>query len=519
MVIALPEVIVDGSTGHDGHHDVIHHALNSGQLNQGTFLGPNPWIDITHPDVGAVVGSDAYAPVQSALDRLTTGGVIFIPLGEFEKMSGTGWIIKGHGVSFIGCGTSDVLQGSTLSTSSGDMFLTVDERYRAKFSTLALVSKTGGGHIFNGGGTGSISQWQWDHVDLIQQNAAKSIFTGFATFSQCTWSNFSMSGPASASVAQFSVSAIDLANNTWSDGTVHCSPTASTWFFDLDFSGGSSAATSPIRFRDIIFETPNGGMIRTRGIDHVTIDGVEAWDLTGNLANDMIYLGTGSGGRTFHLAEIVGYARYGGSLNSHYDVNMQAGSGAGQVVLRDFGANAVAVNAPVSAVVAINSVGITWSNQLVDLVEVGYSSQTAVAGVFVGGVGITAHDGSPEGAVTGAPGTLCVDRTTGFLYRKLRATGTDTTGWFPVPAGQYDGGTWNIPSTLTGAASSQTFSVVSANLGDIVHASLDIALPASTFLVAQVTASNTITATFVNMSGSTQDPGSASIHFLIFRPE
>lgn len=64
---------------------------------------------------------------------------------------------------------------------------------------------------------------------------------------------------------------------------------------------------------------------------------------------------------------------------------------------------------------------------------------------------------------------------------------------------------WDPSSVSSGSAVSTTVTATGAAVGDLATASFSIALPAGCFLVAEVTATNTVTVTLVNVSGSSQN--------------
>ncbi len=71
----------------------------------------------------------------------------------------------------------------------------------------------------------------------------------------------------------------------------------------------------------------------------------------------------------------------------------------------------------------------------------------------------------------------------------------------------------NFPSTISGRTSSLTITLTNAVDGDNgIVSTINANTPAGTFYVARGTATNQMTITFVNLSGSTIDPASATFN-------
>lgn len=76
---------------------------------------------------------------------------------------------------------------------------------------------------------------------------------------------------------------------------------------------------------------------------------------------------------------------------------------------------------------------------------------------------------------------------------------------------------WNPPSVADNAMTSTTVTVTGAELGDEATCSFSLALPAGVLLSAVVTATDTVTVTLLNRSGSTQDIASGRLRASTWR--
>jgi len=70
---------------------------------------------------------------------------------------------------------------------------------------------------------------------------------------------------------------------------------------------------------------------------------------------------------------------------------------------------------------------------------------------------------------------------------------------------------WDAPSVASGASTSTTVTVTGAAVGDLATVAHSVAVPAGCLLTAQVTASNTVTVTLLNLSGSAVDLASGTL--------
>lgn len=78
---------------------------------------------------------------------------------------------------------------------------------------------------------------------------------------------------------------------------------------------------------------------------------------------------------------------------------------------------------------------------------------------------------------------------------------------------------WDPASVADGAASAvKVVTVVGAAVGDFVRASSDLALPAGSFLIAQVTAADTVGVQLVNVSGAAVDVAAGNVKVLVSKP-
>lgn len=77
--------------------------------------------------------------------------------------------------------------------------------------------------------------------------------------------------------------------------------------------------------------------------------------------------------------------------------------------------------------------------------------------------------------------------------------------------------TWDPASVASGAATTTTITVTGAVLGDLAIASFSIALPAGVVISAAVTATDTVTVTLANLSGSAQDLASGTVRTTVIK--
>lgn len=91
----------------------------------------------------------------------------------------------------------------------------------------------------------------------------------------------------------------------------------------------------------------------------------------------------------------------------------------------------------------------------------------------------------------------------------------DKDGWAMTKVGSK---THDWGSLASGSSDSTTVTVTGAAVGDFAYASMSVAPPAGVIYHAQVTASNTVTVTRFNISGSAHDPASGTLRAAILQP-
>jgi hypothetical protein len=107
---------------------------------------------------------------------------------------------------------------------------------------------------------------------------------------------------------------------------------------------------------------------------------------------------------------------------------------------------------------------------------------------------------------------LTITRSTGVVNATKLTIGSGT----PILKVLSATATWDPPSTATGALSTATtVTLTGAALGDNVKASFSLALPDGCYLVAQVSATNTVKVQLANFSGSTQDLASGTLRVTV----
>ena len=356
-----------------------------------------------------------------------------------------------------------------LSTNSGDLITLgpsgTARCYYISCEHLSLRSRSGGGHIFSC--TTSISHPRFAQLELIQDNAAKSVYSHAGQdYLDAVWEHCNVTMPNTATVAAWSIRSNAPNASAWRDIRTNG---AGYYFWDIE---ATSNYANGLVIDRVTSEFNNGGLIRLAGARNCQIRNVAMYDANtyggGAITRDLISIEAAATGNKSQNLIFDSVVRLEGTLDAgKYDVKIVTNTATafftfincGYVSAANFKVDLNSVRA-----LSIESPYVTWTN---DSSLLKLHSESGIAGIQFG-----------SGAVWGAQ-----------------------------PKGSK---TWDPPSLASGAEQTTTVTCTGAALGDVATASFSLDL-AGTKLIPYVSSANTVTVVHRNDTGGAVDLASGTL--------
>ncbi len=300
---------------------------------QAASATPPDWKNVL--DYGATPGAaDSTAAFQQAINSLPTGGgVVYVPAGDYSITSGP--LLPVSGLTLLGDGrlnTSINATGAPLidatNNSSANSLDTVEIGHLALSATNA--------HLITGA---NVARWYIHDCTLSANTDAFSIWSASSTLKmvECRFErNSEYVHGASRSAPGWDLKSTNssplISQNVWQDEVCFNVDSDPTHVF-YSISGAGSGGHRNNAWRNILFEHPYGGMIRTESGTGVLIDHCWSMDTPppsspggGLIKGTMFQIAQSSGGAAPTGTTIQHSGRLYGSLNGGvFDIQLDAG--------------------------------------------------------------------------------------------------------------------------------------------------------------------------------------------------
>jgi hypothetical protein len=248
--------------------------------------------------------SDDTAGIRAAITAASTrGGTVFFPPGDYLISSALPFT---QGVNYVGAASAvaGYTQPSQIRSRASDIFYLKGNTNGVRIENLALLSRTGGGHIFNFAGYG-VTRSTFRNLMLLQENAAKSILysvcqgssdcTGGATTFFGNWFENIDAYYAANTVPAFDMKNMCINQDTFEKMRVTGFGGSANYAFWVESTNAQGYAFD-LTFRQITFEIPTGGAINVlAGADSEVVD-CGVYDTGQALTNPIFNVGTSVAG-------------------------------------------------------------------------------------------------------------------------------------------------------------------------------------------------------------------------------